>query len=176
MPYVISFVPLPVAYMNYFSVGTYVSFYNYSLNGTSYLWDFGDGTTSTLENPTHTYPGPGTYFVTFTVTNQCGTDVVTMWIGIKSEVGIEEISSIEDLQIYPIPSNELLTISFETQGSTEMGISVVNTLGQEIYNEVLGSIKGKYQKVLNVQNYPAGVYYLQLKADEGIAIRKFVVN
>ena len=32
--------------------------------GTSYRWDFGDGTYSTLENPTHQYTTPGTYTVT----------------------------------------------------------------------------------------------------------------
>lgn len=30
----------------------------------SWLWDFGDGTTSTQQHPTHTYPFPGTYNVT----------------------------------------------------------------------------------------------------------------
>lgn len=29
----------------------------------SYFWDLGDGTTSTLQNPVHTYPGPGLYYV-----------------------------------------------------------------------------------------------------------------
>jgi gliding motility-associated-like protein len=38
----------------------------------SFLWDFGDGTTSTLENPTHTYANPGTYNVTFTISNALG--------------------------------------------------------------------------------------------------------
>lgn len=34
-----------------------------------YKWIFGDGTTSTLQNPTHTYPGPGSYSVCFLVYN-----------------------------------------------------------------------------------------------------------
>ena len=34
----------------------------------SYLWDFGDGTTDTVPNPTHTYAGAGTYTVTLTLT------------------------------------------------------------------------------------------------------------
>lgn len=34
-------------------------------------WDFGDGTTSTLQNPTHTYPAPGTYNVTLIATTTC---------------------------------------------------------------------------------------------------------
>ncbi|HBX50212.1 MAG TPA: hypothetical protein DEH02_03980, partial [Bacteroidales bacterium] len=40
-----------------------VNFQNTSL-GTNYLWDFGDSTTSTDENPVHTYAGSGTYNIT----------------------------------------------------------------------------------------------------------------
>ncbi len=38
----------------------------------SWAWDFGDGSTSTLQNPTHTYPGGGAYDVTLTVTDADG--------------------------------------------------------------------------------------------------------
>ncbi|MEM7035726.1 MAG: PKD domain-containing protein [Bacteroidota bacterium] len=41
---------------------------------TNWLWDFGDGFTSTMQNPNHQYPGPGTYLVCLTVTDVCGTD------------------------------------------------------------------------------------------------------
>jgi PKD repeat protein len=41
----------------------------------SYLWSFGDGITSTLPAPTHTYAVSGTYPFTLTVTNACGEDV-----------------------------------------------------------------------------------------------------
>lgn len=41
---------------------------------TNWSWDFGDGSTSTLQNPTHTYGTPGTYAVTLTVSNAVGTD------------------------------------------------------------------------------------------------------
>jgi len=34
----------------------------------SYLWNFGDGTTSTLENPTHTFTAPGVFTVALTIT------------------------------------------------------------------------------------------------------------
>jgi len=32
-------------------------------NATYFWWDFGDGTNSSLDSPTHTFPGPGTYIV-----------------------------------------------------------------------------------------------------------------
>jgi len=41
---------------------------------TSWLWDFGDGTTSTEQNPRHTYVSPGTYGVTLTVSDAYGSD------------------------------------------------------------------------------------------------------
>jgi PKD repeat protein/Zn-dependent metalloprotease len=40
----------------------------------SWLWDFGDGGTSTEQNPTHTYNLMGVYTVTLTATNQFGSD------------------------------------------------------------------------------------------------------
>lgn len=49
-----------------------VPFSNYSVDTNSYLWDFGDGDTSTDENPTHAYTSPGTYTVTLTAISSNG--------------------------------------------------------------------------------------------------------
>ncbi|HNQ29415.1 MAG TPA: SBBP repeat-containing protein, partial [Methanolinea sp.] len=46
---------------------------------TSWYWEFGDGATSTLQHPTHTYTTPGTFNVTLTVTNVCGSDSLTKY-------------------------------------------------------------------------------------------------
>ncbi|MGB3616579.1 MAG: PKD domain-containing protein, partial [Catalinimonas sp.] len=55
-----------------------VTFSDSSLNApTSYLWDFGDGATSTEANPTHTYTASGTYTVRLIVRNDFGTDTLT---------------------------------------------------------------------------------------------------
>ncbi len=50
-----------------------INFVNNSTNKiNSYLWDFGDGTTSTNENPSHTYAAQGNYTVSLTTTNDAG--------------------------------------------------------------------------------------------------------
>jgi PKD repeat protein len=47
-------------------------------NITSWLWDFGDGSTSTGQNPAHTYQNAGSYTVSLTVTGSGGSDTKTM--------------------------------------------------------------------------------------------------
>lgn len=42
------------------------------VDATGWLWDFGDGNTSVLENPSHTYVNPGVYPVSLTVTTVSG--------------------------------------------------------------------------------------------------------
>lgn len=51
-----------------------VHFHNQSSGATTYLWSFGDGTTSTDVSPLHTYTTDGTYSVTLTSTNGQGCD------------------------------------------------------------------------------------------------------
>lgn len=43
----------------------------------SYFWQFGDGASSTAQNPTHTYDNPGDYTVTFSVDGPMGPDSIT---------------------------------------------------------------------------------------------------
>lgn len=52
--------------------GGLASFTDLSQYATSWLWDFGDGTTSTAQNPSHTYLDDGGYTVTLTASNIYG--------------------------------------------------------------------------------------------------------
>ena len=67
-----------------------ISINNESEYATSYLWAFGDGTTSTEAEPTHTYAANGTYTITLTATNAIGNSTATQQI----EVEIPEITSV----------------------------------------------------------------------------------
>jgi len=62
--------------------GEQIYFYSYS-GGASFTWDFGDGNTSTTQNPNHAYDTSGTYIVNLTLVNNCGmsdtkTDTITI--------------------------------------------------------------------------------------------------
>jgi PKD repeat protein len=45
-----------------------------SFTGTTWLWDFGDGQTSNVQHPKHTYANPGNYNVTLSVADSDGTE------------------------------------------------------------------------------------------------------
>jgi PKD repeat protein len=72
--------PLPAAAFTYTADGLDVTFVNLSQGADSYLWDLGDGMTSTLENPVHTYADAGTYDVSLEVTGVCGTDTAMLQV------------------------------------------------------------------------------------------------
>jgi PKD repeat protein len=71
----------PVANFNYVAQcpnPLYAEFTDTSTgNPTSWSWSFGDGQTSTLQNPTHTYPGVGGYEITLTVSNAYGSSSIS---------------------------------------------------------------------------------------------------
>ena len=54
-------------------------------NPTMWAWDFGDGATDMVANPTHVYTTPGTYSVTLTASNQYTSDTVckTQWVTVR---------------------------------------------------------------------------------------------
>jgi PKD repeat protein len=63
-----------------------VSFKDTSTNSPSKReWDFGDGSTSTSQNPSHTYDSAGNYTVTLTVTNGAGSDTATGQISVTGQ-------------------------------------------------------------------------------------------
>ena len=71
---------------------------------TSWAWDFGDGTTSNLTNPAHTYAAVGNYTVSLTVTNSKGTDTSTQTdlIQVNDQLPIAGFSASTTTGQYPL--------------------------------------------------------------------------
>jgi PKD repeat protein len=64
--------PLPTADFEFVANGLEVVFTDQSSGATSRTWNFGDNTTSTEQNPRHTYAAAGTYTVVLTAANSSG--------------------------------------------------------------------------------------------------------
>jgi len=68
---------------DYFMKDSVIVFNNCSIGADSYLWDFGDGTTSTEESPEHIYTESDTFRVSLNVEGKNGKDeiyhTITVW-------------------------------------------------------------------------------------------------
>jgi len=80
-----------------------IDFSNFSGSATDYAWDFGDGATSTEKDPSHTYPGIGTYTVSLASSDKLG---VTNTTSIEFEI-TEPIDDFEP---------EILNPGFDIEG------------------------------------------------------------
>jgi PKD repeat protein len=66
----------PEAGFTFTSDGPTVTFTNTTIGGVTYLWDFGDGQTSVLMNPSHTYATAGIFTISLTANNPNGSSTV----------------------------------------------------------------------------------------------------
>ncbi len=104
-----------------------VKFINKSENAVSYSWDFGDGETSTEENPTHTYAEKGEYEVNLVAEGEDGsTDDFGMYFDIFGTVTGLEIRRIE------LWSDFLDEISDPENDAMDVGIEVIDESGATV--------------------------------------------
>ena len=128
-----------------------------SNNPDSWLWDFGDGTTSTAQNPVHTYADNGEYTVCLTVANSAGEDMAcaTFTIVISS---VDELDVATTFHLFPNPANEILNIKYDKTLSGATAI-IYNSMGQEVQNTQLQS------STLDISRLMPGHYQLLLYTD-----------
>ncbi|MDA9333390.1 PKD domain-containing protein, partial [Saprospiraceae bacterium] len=101
-----------------------VTFTNNSTNADSYLWDFGDGNTSTDSDPIHTYAAEDDYTVTLTATNECGDVSSTQSVSINSMptanfvAGITEVCEGGEVQFTDASSDNVTGWLWTFEGGT----------------------------------------------------------
>ncbi len=131
-------------------------------NVISFLWEFGDGATSTQPYPTHTYDSTGVYPVTVTVFNNCSETKYTQNIHINLPNSIAGLDGAEDILIYPNPASEKIII--QNNGNFKIkSIQLFNTLGAIVYHTNTTNT----QTQIDIQKYAQGVYYLSIENQDG---------
>ena len=164
----------------------------YSPNTTTqYLWDFGDGTTSTNAFPTHTYSGAGTYALCLTVTvppsaldsgctsSFCDTLKVdangniiykstgasfTLNVLNANAISVDENAATE-FNIYPNPVSDFIKIDFNANVSGTVTTEVLDINGRVILTEVSKSQNGNNQLRLDVSELTGGIYFIRMNLD-----------
>lgn len=141
----------------------------------SYLWDFGDGITSTDMNPTHLYADTGVYVVTLTVTGPCGSDVMTESIW-SNTIGIEDLAIFKSLDVYPNPNNGNFTVELNIEEGAEVLLKLTDIKGGLIWTSNAGIVNGSYTENVQVSNQPKGMYFLSVTVGENTVVRKLIIE
>lgn len=98
----------------------------------TYLWIFGDGNTSTVQNPIHGYDGNGgTFNVTLIMSNFCGADTTSQIIMVNPS-STENIGSAPVIKLYPNPTQQFISIDFENPMS-DFQITCYKANGQMVW-------------------------------------------
>ncbi|MDG1379890.1 MAG: PKD domain-containing protein, partial [Flavobacteriaceae bacterium] len=104
---------------NTIEVNNTVNFTNTSTGFDSYVWDFGDGsTTSTETSPSHQYTETGTYTVTLTATSSCGSDTATTTIAVNNPTETLFFENFEDENQGDTSGTDAYNTDWDTQTST----------------------------------------------------------
>lgn len=167
----------------------YLSSNNYNL---IYTWDFGDGTSSTQQYPTHTYAGSGPYLICLTVSDANGcTDTycdslyagrasggLTITVVNPVVAGITDNSSlINSLENYPNPFSATTTIAYSIIQDASIELCILDLLGNKIAVIESGNkSSGIYQTDWSASNISAGIYMLQLKVNNQISTKKMMIT
>jgi len=80
------------------------------------------------------------------------------------------------LEVYPNPTKSQTTINFEIEKLSKVIINVVDVLGRSIYTNNTTLSKGKHLAILNVENYDAGIYYINTQITGKTFTNKLVVT
>lgn len=158
---------IPQAMFSHLNSTTPVQFVNSSTNAMDYFWNFGDGTSSSEENPTHDYPYDGMYTVTL-IASACGlNDTVseTFWV---ATLGIE--SAEYSIRIFPNPVKNILTITTESEIS---GVTIYDASGRIVLAKNI--IRCQNAEV-DLSSLEDGIYFVRVETQTGIALQKIVKN
>ena len=142
-----------------------LSFTNLSQGADSYLWDFGDGTQSTLATPTHSYNSSGTYTIQLIAQNECGMDtfqqdITVMTTSLRSELAGE-------FQVYPNPTTSTVTLEINQPLFRSLHLKLINIWGQTVLEKKLHVPPGGWKNEIYLGTLAPGFYRFSLHDPSG---------
>lgn len=159
--------------------GATVTVSDNSSNAVNWLWNFGDGSTFTGQNPPpHTYDESGTYTITLTVINADGANAqfmqdVTVEV---TDTNIEDLTFVNALNVFPIPANDILNIVFDLASNHNITIEVTDVTGKVLNTQNNNYNKGNNAVQINTTDLANGLYVVTFKSNNEVASQRFVVS
>lgn len=162
----------PVADFSFQLAGsTTVQCANQSINADNYLWQFGDGDTSSLPNPAHNYTAAGSYTITLIASTCNRTDTFQQVALIDPLNGVSSLNY-ANLTLSPNPVCDLLEIQLKGINFPNASLGIYNLQGELVLSKALI----KQSEALEMSLLPAGVYAAVVRSDSALVGRQLLVK
>ena len=154
------------AYFSYETLDNTVSFSFSDIETESYLWSFGDGNSSNLQQPTNAYSNNGSYTVSLTI-NRCGRTHTFSRVIEISGLSTNEIE-FDGIRVFPNPTSGQINISNAEQ--QVLNLDVYDSLGKRVK-----SIKNISETIL-LDNLRSGLYILKFYNKDTFNTMKLIIE
>jgi len=169
-PTVLQTYPQPQAGFTYVVNNGLVTFTDISVGATNYAWSFGDGGNSILQNTTNIYLTAGSYTVTQIVSNGPCADTISHVVNIITTKADSELTE-QEFEVFPNPNPGMFTVRLDIGDESTVRVILTNSLAQEIYSKTVPS---KGDQLIDINDLPAGTYFLRVIAGNRTSERKVV--
>jgi serine protease len=155
-----------------FFPNTPIQFVDQSSNAISWFWQFGNGSTSTQQNPTSQFTSIGDFSPSLTViaANGC-TSTYTNSISIITAA--ERVLN-NAVSVYPNPTKGNLVVKANGLANPNFNIQILNSQGQVVYAAFDEAIEGQLAHTIPSLILPQGLYFVKIFNEGTMVIRKIV--
>ncbi len=156
------------------AAGLSYTFTDQSTGGPStYFWDFGDGGTSTLASPAHTYANSGSFTATLIVTNSCGSDTSTQSLTVTDVAGSLAVAQIS---IAPNPAGQRFAFHVDGFASGALKVEMMDLQGHVCNTWLFQDVAAGVEQKVDALKLAKGVYFLRFSSEEFTEIRKVMLQ
>nr|MDQ3048935.1 T9SS type A sorting domain-containing protein [Bacteroidota bacterium] len=89
--------------------------------------------------------------------------------------GLQENNNELAFNIYPNPSNNVVNFTYKSSIQQNLAITISNQLGQQILKKQY-SAQTEIKDTYNFNNISKGIYFIELKSNNGREVRKVVIE
>ncbi|MBP7510722.1 MAG: PKD domain-containing protein [Bacteroidia bacterium] len=186
------------------AIDTTTPFHFYLLNtslvrtNSTFLWNFGDGSSSTSMTPSHTYANFGTYLVCLTVSDSLCTSMFCDSVGMDStgillkggafgfqtldfttkagSNGLAQEFGSNQYAIYPNPSNAIFNVEVDLKSASPITYQVTDISGKIVLTKSMMAPSGKHAETIDLSDVQSSIYFLSISSNDGISTHKIIKN
>ncbi|HYV94309.1 MAG TPA: kelch repeat-containing protein [Chitinophagales bacterium] len=139
----------------------------------SYQWQLNAYDIPGATNQSYTILQTGLYTVIVSDSNGC-VNSATTYVLIS---GLDDVSSDANISIYPNPATDGLMVEWlNSFAGDEISISILNTLGQEIFSSRQKILSMDWKKEIDLNAAASGVYFLEIKSQNIFLKKKIIIT